>query len=449
MARPAPEHRQGRSGWFLVVLGFAYLVLRAVEFGNVVGDVPAVHPDSSDYEYVASLSLWDPSFWTWWKPWGLPLLYKLLPGSVAGSVPVTQWLFAAGCWLTLAFVVASFVRQGLLRVVGFAAVLAFSLTPLVAQWDGVLLTESVSASLTALLVAALLVFVRSPRWWNAVLVIGTALLASAVRDTNAWMALFLVAPLGVVVASRGFRTLGATVAGAAVLVIAWNVWSVNVQRWETPMQSVIAENVIDEPTALDYFVARGMPVRPGLQDALLSTRIPPSQFDAEPALAYFRPWFEDRARSTYLSYLVSHPSVSLGEPLRNFDLLIAPKRSLPYGLDYFRPPGFRDALPGPIAGVLYSQKGWLVGAAMLLAGACALVFWRLGDAERFWLVPAFGLIATVPLALMVWNSDPRGIDRHALPVGLVGRLSLILLVLFMLDAVLARPRLGRARVSIR
>jgi hypothetical protein len=118
MARPAPEHRQGRSGWFLVVLGFAYLVLRAVEFGNVVGDVPAVHPDSSDYEYVASLSLWDPSFWTWWKPWGLPLLYKLLPGSVAGSVPVTQWLFAAGCWLTLAFVVASFVRKGFFELSG-------------------------------------------------------------------------------------------------------------------------------------------------------------------------------------------------------------------------------------------------------------------------------------------------------------------------------------------
>ena len=79
------------------------------------------------------------------------------------------------------------------------------------------------------------------------------------------------------------------------------MWSVNVQRWETPMQSVIAENVIDEPTALDYFEVRGMPVRPGLQDALLSTRIPPSQFDAEPTLAYFRPWFDDRARSTYLS----------------------------------------------------------------------------------------------------------------------------------------------------
>ena len=85
---------------------------------------------------------------------------------------------------------------------------------------------------------------------------------------------------------------------------------------------------------------------------------------------------------------------------------------------------------------------------MLLAGACALVFWRLGYAERFWVVPAFGLIATVPPALMVWNSDPRGVDRHALPVGLLGRLSLILLVLFMLDAVLARPKLGRARVSV-
>ena len=102
-------------------------------------------------------------------------------------------------------------------------------------------------------------------------------------------------------------------------------------------------------------------MRPGLQDALLSTRIPPSQFDAEPTLAYFRPWFEDRARSTYLSYLVSHPSVSLSEPLSNFDLLIAPKRSLPLGLDYFRPPGLTETLsrarsPGFCT---HRKGGWL------------------------------------------------------------------------------------------
>lgn len=410
----------------------------------MIGRLPSVYPDTVDYQRLSSLSLFDPLFWTYWKPWGLPLLYKVLPGPTTDSAPLAQWVISIASWLVLALTVAGCLERRAMRIMAFTVVLAFSLTPLVAQWDGVLLTESLSASLTALLVAALLGVVRSPRPHNAVLVLAVTFALSATRDTNAYLALFLVCPLGLWLAFRGRRWVGVAVAGGVALVFAYSVWSYNVNRWETPMQGVIAWRILPSPGALRYFEARGMPVRPGLQSALLVTRIPPSRFDEAPELAYFRPWFARHARSTYLGYLVSHPGATVGDPLRGLDQLVAPKRSLPLGLDFFRPQGFQTVLPGPVEGVLYSQDGVVVVAWMCLAAVAAFVLFDFGLATRLWLVPLLGLAATLPLSLVIWNGDQLGLDRHSLVIGLIARLSVLLLTLFMLDAFASRVTERRA-----
>jgi len=42
----------------------------------------------------------------------------------------------------------------------------------------------------------------------------------------------------------------------------------------------------------------------------------------------------------------------------------------------------------------------------------------------------------LPHAALIWNADPVGITRHALTAGLVTRLGLLLLTLFLIDAAL-------------
>jgi hypothetical protein len=418
-----------------LVLCLGFVAARAVSYADVFGRKPPLQPDSIDYFHAASLSLADALFWTYWKPWGLPLFYKLLPGSTAVAV-IAQFAVATGAWLVLALVVASLVRHPVPKALALATVLAFALTPLVAEWDGQLLTESLSNSLTALLVAASLLFIRTPSRLRLLLVVLAAFAAIMTRDTNGYLALFVLVPLGVAVAVLGRRRLGILLAGATVFVFAFGVWSYNVRRWEPPLEDVLMKRVLPVPSALRYFRARGMPVRAGLEDELSINRVPPQKVvDRAPGLVYFKPWFVKRARSTYVRYLLTHPDASLTAPIRQLDFLLAPPRGPPAGLDGYRPPGYRDVLPYLLIRTLFPQMGWAVLGAIIGALTLVLASWRAGYADRTWLVPALMLISAVPLAVIVYNGDAIGIQRHALVVAITARLGLILLALFFVDAV--------------
>jgi len=412
----------------------AYLAARLWSYADVFGRDPPLQPDSVDYLRAASLPLAHARFWTYFKPWGLPLLYKLLPGANDVATAV-QFAIATVAWLVLAVTVAGTLRRPPLRVAGLCAVLGFALTPLVAEWDGQLLTESLSNSLTALVVAAAIAFVRRPAPLPLALLVLASFAAAMTRDANGYLALLVLVPLGLAVAARGRARLGLALAAAVVLVFALAVWSYNVRRWRGPMQDVIAERILPVPGALAYFRARGMPVRPGLGAQLIDNRVPPTKFDDAPGLAYFRPWFHAHARRTYLGYLLTHPDVSLGKPLRGLDFLLAPSRAPPYGLDYFRPEGYRDPLPRLAVRALYPQHGWAVAAALAAALAAAAAFWRAGLAGPVWLVPALLSAAAVPLAVVVYAGDAIGVDRHSLVVGIAARLGVIVLALLAADAV--------------
>ena len=129
--------------------------------------------------------------------------------------------------------------------------------------------------------------------------------------------------------------------------------------------------------------------------------------------------------------------MSLGEPLRNLDDIVAPDRPLPEGLDFFRPAGYRDALPRFARSALYTDRGWLAVIWMAIVGGVALVFALAGYGRREWLVPGVLLATTIPMAIFIWNADALGRDRHSLLVGVLGRLAMWLLVLYVVDAYLA------------
>lgn len=427
----------------------AYVVAGLWSFWHVFGNAPRIYPDTVGYEPSAAQSVWTLDFWAGHnhRAPGLPLFWKLLPGSTAIAAPVAQWIVSLASWLILAFVVSTFVRQRELKVVGFALVLAFSLTPMIGQWDGTLLSESLSLSLMVLLVAALLALVRSPSPRNVAFVLVTALLSVAVKDQSAFLALLLLLPIAAALAFGRKRQAALVVGCGVILIFFASSWASNRRGWEIGLGENVAIRVLPSLEALQYFEARGMPVRFGLWTLLLYNRTPPDRFDQVPQLADFRSWAAKRGRSTYASYLLSHPDISIGEPLRNLALIVAPERALPEGLDFFRPVGFRDSLPGPVEQILYPDNGWLVVAWMGIAAAMSLALALDGWGRRFWLVPAICLASTLPNALFIWNADALGRDRHSVPIDVLGRLSMWMLLLFAIDAVLIGRRSAEDEAS--
>jgi hypothetical protein len=93
----------------------------------------------------------------------------------------------------------------------------------------------------------------------------------------------------------------------------------------------------------------------------------------------------------------------------------------------------------PVAGAIAYPKasGFLLLGFILILGASAASV-RAGVARPVWAVPLLVLALLYPLLLVIWHGDSAAIPRHSLPVGVELRLSMLLLALFIVDAVADR-----------
>jgi hypothetical protein len=350
------------------------------------------------------------------------------------------------CWLALAGVVAWCVRGRGMRLAVFGLVLLFSLSVWVTQWDTVILSESLTVSLTAAVVAAWLAFARAPNAWTVAAVLATTLPWALVRDTNVVVLLFVLAvvALWVLLAARHLQPIVLMVGLAAILGL--GVWSSGhtYLRTELAMYDVVGVRVLTDPGRLDWYRDRGMPVTP----LLLSQAGEYIGADGNPVvesdsrLEPFRQWFRDRMRRTLTTYLLAHPAYALEPIFHDHSVLLAtePSERLEHGgpLISYRPEGAEPVLPEFVGDVVYPPSVEALLVWLVVVGtAGGWLAWR-GAARPVWAVPAVILLLQVPHAAVVWHGDPADMARHAFLVGVMTRLSLLLLTIFVVDALLAR-----------
>lgn len=401
------------------------------------GVTPAIYnPDSLEYERIAHLPLLGESFFRASKPWGVPLFYKLLPGSTATAAPIAQLAVSIACWLALAAVVAASMQTRPARSLAFVSILVLSSMTFVTEWDGAVLSESLSLSLSALLVALILLSIRRPRAMLTVLVVVVAFLWSATRDTNAFLLPAITLPLAAVWLRRGRRRLPASLVLSTLLIVVFSFWSAaSFARWQLLVIDAIDERVLSSPSATQYFQERGMPTPPELRRTLFAGRLTLRRLETRPELREFNRWFRAQARPTYTGYLLSHPSVSLEQPLRALPDVLAPP-----GLDFYLPHGMRASAPRAVEQRVYPGNGrWIVTALAVALGLLVLA-WASGAASATLIVPASLLVSLVPHAVVVWDGEPTSLGRHALLVGVLARLGLLIAFLGVLDHRLARAR---------
>jgi len=100
------------------------------------------------------------------QPWVLPLVYDVLVS--AWSIVMFQTVLSAVAFVVLAVAIASEMRDQRVRVAALAVILLMGLSPRVIIHDNILLSEAPAIALTALLIASLIRFRRSP--WVALVV---------------------------------------------------------------------------------------------------------------------------------------------------------------------------------------------------------------------------------------------------------------------------------------
>lgn len=434
------ERAPARSARVKNVVGFVgYLALQAY---CVAGLVTSRYPDSV-YWGQLSFTGSDKMLPT------VPLVYTVFRSDALRVA--FQVLLAALAWWALAAVASSFVGDRRVAWGVRSVLLALGVVSPVMEWNSVILGESITISLTALLVAAWLRFARSPGFSNAALALCGTVVWEFARQENV---VYVVAMAALAVAWAALRRRRLAVAIAVVLCVTAALGVKVVGR--NPKGSVAVQNTADtiedrilpNPGWTSWFIAHGMPYdqrvanATGLGDygvALLSD--PP-----------FRTWLLDHGTRAYAEFLLTHPVYTLVDPLPSF---VGEQQSLHYEVaspypdtqpeptvamlspeaDWGR---HRQLLPTLVEELLF-QRGQAGDVLALVAGsvAAAIAAWRRHGRDRRLLIAGLLVASAIPQGYVIWITGGVGeLDRLSMVVAVTVRIGGWLLLAFALDRLL-------------
>jgi len=311
-------------------------------------------------------------------------------------------------------------------------VLLFSLSTNIVMWDRDLLTESISISLLVLFVSCWFWTLMQWHWAKGAVLILIALVLSFIRDANAYSLMMVAGILATLVLLKHADKRFLILATAFTVIFAANQVSLNQgKRWVFPFLDVMGQRILTSPQRIEYFSAHGMPVSVALmQRAGKWAYSDDEAFFKSEELITFRAWVDAKGKSTYATFLLTHPGYLVLLPLREWNELFS--GNLPYAGTSFRPP-----LPAWLSDVIYPSRpiGFLV---VICAFIGFIVVKR--TLRKEWMVPFAMLFIAIPSAMLTWHADAQEIARHSVSAAIQLRLAVLLLFLFLFDEIVSQRR---------
>lgn len=301
---------------------------------------PRLFPDSVVYLQTAALPT-ELDHFHYPKPFTVPAVYRKVDANPERIVAFQRELAFASWWLFGVALVAT-LRRTRARALALVVTVGFVLAPIRLGWTATILSESITDSLMALVLAASLGLslaatrLRPGPWRTAacaalastVAILGAAWIFS--RDTNAIAALVMVGVAAI--AWRPYRAAGSrawSLSLAAVVVvlsllsirsagvtpstptdIGWNRdWQPEaLPRSALPMVNNLFHRVLPNPEAVAFFRARGMPWSDELAAFSGYWAIDhEARFLKDPTFVPVLRWLRDHGTSTWALWLLEHP----------------------------------------------------------------------------------------------------------------------------------------------
>lgn len=366
-------------------------------------------------------------------------------------IVIAQLVVAMLCWFTLAAVVARHLVNPALKIFGTFVVLMFALSPQLTDWDHVLLSESISFSLFALLLALTLeMSVRIARDGRQ-LSLRTKLLAGIwlasllfwvfSRDSNAYLLPVIIGALGLPLLiprlrqQLAMRALLILIAVLGLIFVFHNVTLNQSDRWVNPFLNNLIHNVLPYEHRVAFFERHGMPV----SDELLAFQTSRGNERGFLELPDFMQWVYDRGASTYALFLLNDPRWTFTALLSNVDYLFS-VNTQPY---FYRPYDAALIWLSSFGDHLHTTAGSTVVLAVLLTLAFLVMVFLCRDRIRFAISYTFVwlLLAEFEMLFVSFHGDTLGVQRHTLVAVMPFRLSLWILAVFVIDQAVSLARL--------
>ena len=394
------------AGW----CGFAWYV-----FWQGTTGTPIIWFDSTSYAIVAGHPLWSTGFWAGQRPPVVPFVLKLV-GSSTGFTAL-QSLVAVAAWGLLAFTVGRLVPAGWRRVAAVWVVLAFASSTPVVLWNRSVLSESLSLSLLALLMAGLVWTARRVTWPRVIAVVLVAAAFAATRDAQVWTVGLLGLAVAVAVVVHGWRrrrlSRPAGVLAAGLLLAAgltgWD--TVHTGRTNQNVANVLYVRVFPFSDRVAWFAAHGMPEAEAVDRLAAATPAPNAAAKVvapdltDPHNAPLDHWIMNHGQSTYLLWLVTHPFYVVTEPL------VRPERAFNFAngaLTFYAATGRVDS---PLTAVVWPAWWWMLPLTTIgLVAAAGAGRWRERSLQTIVVLAAVGLLSMV----IAWQGDGQEVTRHTI-----------------------------------
>jgi hypothetical protein len=402
----------------------------------------------------APLNSWE--FWAGERPFTLPLEFKLLgintqnyinaiDRSASNRVSLFQTWLSILCWTCLGLAFSARLRTPWLRPFAFGLIVFFSLNLEVSIWDSLLISESVSFSMLALLLAAWLAWELIPERWftrlvgvvSLLVVVLVSELYSYARESNPYFLLVGAAIFALALLTRRVRPhlRGVILAYVVVLLTLFVLQNVSFSRgnrWQIHIYDHLARRILENASARDYFVNAGLPLNPDLMK-IVDMGAPEYQdyLMYDPRMEALRQWVDQKGGATLISYLLSHPRTLFLEPLQHGHSLLNGS-NLEYQFPRYAVQNFPIRLQ-ELTRKFYPHSPLVLWsfAGLILAGLTWALTRR--PEQTAWLVIAVMYLSLYPLMVIVWNGNPLEIERHAAQLGIQFRLAAWMAVGLVLD----------------
>jgi len=413
----------------LLLVIFSFYIWLRIENSQFIREARMGFGDVNDYFNIASLSIFSSSFWLSVKPPVFPLFLKFL-GENTNTISTFQVWFSIFSWGLLSYVVASALKNDILKPITFLFILAFSMSEEIIMWDYLILSDSIALSLLALFLAVCLWALLQ---WNAIsasLLIFLAFALAFVRDTYAYVLLMIAGILIVVFFLSNFKKqfLYIGITFSFIFLTSSTLASVG-YHWFTPLLNIIGMRVLPNPEYLAYFESRGMPV----SDVLMERSGKPHHADyaamgVDERLEEFRVWVRENGEREYKRFLWFYKADTLQNVFDDREEIFYPN------LYYYTASRFRPIIQNiRLDELLYPNRfGFIL---FIVANLCAGFFSAIAFYEKkvTWILPLTLILLSYPQAVLIWNADSSDMARHALYHNVMMRLGVWVLAFFVLD----------------
>ncbi|WP_406832977.1 hypothetical protein ABEG17_09125 [Pedococcus sp. KACC 23699] len=408
---PATPRERTRAGRILdrlldtdPVVRAMVLALPVIKLVGVVSATPSIYPDTKTYRHQGhwfDLSLSSMNGRSV-RPVGATFWLAMWPND--GAIMVAQVLLAAVAWGALALVVSHGIRRPGVRRLFVALLVLIPCTAQIANWETVILGDSIAMTTGVLALASLIWLTREPSWGRALLFLPLALWYTMTRPNLFVVLLAWAAGLALVALLSKKVVLLGTVAGLLVLFSGYSyVYNMNSDSTWTQKNGYSRSTV-----GMAYPMGTYDPVATKVLADLRTSDAPKCMIPATPATVTDRgttswvattvktcpgmnEWATEHWQSWWIHWLLTHPGSTVQ----------VIKSQLPHSLVPSVWGDVTAATPPPLAGLFF-------GTPALPQDAFGTHTYR-SQPLILWAAAAV-ILAVAATRRRLWRRSPWGVD---------------------------------------